>query len=521
MFKGNLSKTLQLQLAVGVVAIILVILTRVGVLTILPEPTAYPFFLGLALSVISYLQRAQPKFLGDGDEYDEPSVNEINKITDKMLLIIFTISPQSTEISRSDELDKETKNWSNIDAHLEALPRLIKNDLNRLFSTECKFVYLDKPTNNLYDTDYEIEVVRDTLAKAIINNKYETATPSFLEACGLVHVCRFYVAIDITSLTKGEAQELLNSIEFEEDGFAPMCNEVNRLDKQDVAHWAKVLNAEINDIELTFELTTNAVSGLIDTFNLSSEKLTAAQQRIEENCKASFEAMETEVLLDLLTTPEFYIHPEVVRDILLLRGLSVDEIEREVQRRKTMKDEAVRESEIKLEESSTWFLLKLFLIPVLLSIVLLGIYSLTQIVVFIHLAAGIIAGMLSGSIGGYIGGAISGFYDPSTEFVGNNKELRIELAKEGRGMWVFGIFSGMITAALIGTVYCFFGSPFVLLGFLVVTFVFGGLFTRLMESYIGESVIGLKGGIIGGAVAGELGGAFSIWLLGIVPIEFI
>lgn len=235
-----------------------------------------------------------------------------------------------------------------------------------------------------------------------------------------------------------------------------------------------------------------------------------------EEWKAHFESLETGILLDLLASPSV-AHQEMVRNIITARGLSSDEIDREVQQRKTATEETVSESGNKTEEPSRGHPFLLFLILMVPALVLLGIYYLTETAVFLRLAVGAIAGIITGTIGGYIGGAIGGYYDPMTQIADFELDVRMKLAKTGSGTWVMGTLAGMIT----GTLTCAVNDIYYSLGILIATWFVFRYLANLMEMRIGESVVGFRGSIVGGAVAGVLGGMVGLLLIDKMPVTII
>ena len=240
----------------------------------------------------------------------------------------------------------------------------------------------------------------------------------------------------------------------------------------------------------------------------------------EEDLKAHFESLETRALLDLLASPSV-AHQEMVRDIITARGLSHEEIGREVQQRKRVTEETVRESGVKTvsdsiyeSEGSSGHPFLLFLILMVPALVLLGIYYLTETAIFLRLAVGVVAGMITGTIGGYIGGAIGGFNDPLIRMIDAGRDVRVKLAKAGSGTWVMGAFAGMIT----GTLACAVGDISYSIGILIATYyVFRYLANFVEMRMFGESVTGLRGSILGGAVAGVLGGTAGVLLIDKMP----
>ena len=236
----------------------------------------------------------------------------------------------------------------------------------------------------------------------------------------------------------------------------------------------------------------------------------------DEEWKAHFESLETAALLDLLASPSVK-HHVMVRDIITARGLSPDEIDREVQQRKTTLEETVSESSHETEESSRGHPFKLFLILMVPAMVLLGIYYLTEIAIFLHLSVGVIAGIITGTIGGYIGGAIGGYIDPMTQIADFAPDVRMKLAKTGSGTWVMGTLAGMIT----GTLTCAVGDISYSPGILIAAWFVFRYLANLMEMRIGESVVGFRGSIVGGAVAGVLGGTAGVLLIDKMPVTII
>jgi len=236
----------------------------------------------------------------------------------------------------------------------------------------------------------------------------------------------------------------------------------------------------------------------------------------DEEWRAHFESLETGVLLDLLASPSVE-HHKMVRDIITARGLSPNEIGREVQQRKKTIEETVSEPSNETEEPSKGHPFQLFLILLVPAMVLLGIYYLTETDIFLHLAVGGIAGIIGGTIGGYIGGAIGGYYDPMTQIADFAPGVRMKLAKTGSGTWVMGTLAGMITGALTCAIGDISYSPGILIA---AWFVFRYL-ANLMETRIGESVVGFRGSIVGGAVAGVLGGTTGLLLIDKMPVTII
>jgi hypothetical protein len=236
----------------------------------------------------------------------------------------------------------------------------------------------------------------------------------------------------------------------------------------------------------------------------------------DEDWKIHFESLETGVLLDLLASPAVE-HQEMVRDIVTARGLSPDEIAREVKKRKTATDETVSVSRQKTEESSRGHPFQLLLILMVPALVLLGTFYLTEAASFLRLAVGVIAGIITGTIGGYIGGAIGGFDDPLILMTDAALDQRMKFAKLGSGTWVMGTFAGMVTGALT----CAGGDISYWPAIIGVWFVFGYLAKLIETRVFGESVIGLRGSIIGGAVAGVLGGIAGVLFIEKMPFTII
>jgi len=233
----------------------------------------------------------------------------------------------------------------------------------------------------------------------------------------------------------------------------------------------------------------------------------------EKEWKTHFESLGTGVLLDLLASPSV-AHQKMVRDIVTARGLSPEEIGREVQQRQAATEVTVSQARQKTEESSRGNPFQLFLILMVPALVLLGIYYLSETAIFLRLAVGVIVGIVTGTIGGYIGGAISGYYDPLTQIADFEPGVRMKLAKTGSGTWVIGTFAGMITGALT----CAVGDISYLTGMLIASwFVFKYLANLVEVRVFGESVVGLRGSIVGGAVTGVVGGTAGVLLIDKIP----
>jgi hypothetical protein len=90
----------------------------------------------------------------------------------------------------------------------------------------------------------------------------------------------------------------------------------------------------------------------------------------------------------------------------------------------------------------------------------------------------------------------------------------MKLAKTGSGTWIIGTLAGMIT----GTLTCAVGDISYSPGILIATwFVFKYLANMVEMRFFGESVVGLRGSILGGAVTGVLGGIAGVLLIDKMP----
>lgn len=233
----------------------------------------------------------------------------------------------------------------------------------------------------------------------------------------------------------------------------------------------------------------------------------------EADWQAHFESLETGVLLDLLATQSVE-HREMIEKIIAERGVSSDDLEREMQSRKAKIEENVSVPEGGSDGAPKGHPLLLLLILLSPAILLVGIYYVTETRILLYLATGLAAGVVTGTIGGYIGGALGGYYDPLTRIADFDSKTRMNIARSGTATWVFGTIAGMIT----GAVTCAIGDVSYLPASLVIAwFVFRFLAVRV-EMYFGESVTGLIGSIVGGAVAGVLGGTAGVLLIDNVDV---
>lgn len=240
----------------------------------------------------------------------------------------------------------------------------------------------------------------------------------------------------------------------------------------------------------------------------------------DEEWKAHFESLETDVLLDLLASRAVK-HREMIREIVEARGLPPDEIGEGIRVRKNATAKIVRESRQVVEGPTKREKLQFFLALIFPSIVFLGIYFLTDRALFLNLAVGGILGIIAGSIGGYIGGGIGGYCHPLIKMTDMKMKARLKVAKSGTELWFFGSISGMIAATLTSAFGDIYNTPLILVGIMIAAWIVFRFLAILVQGFLGGYITGLNATSVGGAVAGVLGGAAGVLLIDMISKIFM
>ena len=121
----------------------------------------------------------------------------------------------------------------------------------------------------------------------------------------------------------------------------------------------------------------------------------------------------------------------------------------------------------------------------------------------ISLISGAVTGGITGYIGGVLGGGISGYFDPLTRLGELDAATRFNFAKVGASSAkIMGAIAGLIVGAIVSVL----GDTLPIFALCLIAGVLFWFVSGWIVRGAGESIAGLPGGIVGGAIFGVIGG---------------